>query len=157
MMTHFLALALIIALALLCGAATLYLLWFFLVVYEQVSQSRDLTLAFLALIAALSLHPDTAFISWWVIVLWLTKAAFVHGRAAFKRVGSTSTRLQVAQEALALFFLFALACTALHLSLGFAVLATLVIWSAVNSIAKRREWPLLMRTAGRTPTTPTQT
>lgn len=150
MTTVLLSFALLVAFALMAGAAFLFLAWS----KKGTPRLNFAIVAIAAVVAAvLAVHPTTAhamaFIAAWIIVLWLTKVAYVNTRTAFKRVGTTSTRLQATQEVSSMFFLFALACIALHISLGYAVLAALIVWPAVNAIAKRREWPQLMRTAGR--------
>ena len=153
-MTYLLTFAMVLGLALLIGAATMLLLRLLLVAYfayEKVarSHSRALTIAFVAIVTALAMHPDTAFFAAWVVILWLSKAAYVHTKKAFRRVGITSTRLQAAKEILGLGFLLALPCIALDVSVAFVVLPTLIVWLLANAIAKRRDWPRLMAIAGR--------
>ena len=149
MMTHLTALASLFALALLVGAATLLLLWLSRVAYEAMLKSRILAIVFLAIIAVVVLNPKTAFIAPLIVVLWFTKVAFVNARVAFKRVGATKNRLDAAVEVFFLNYLLTLACVALSISVAYAALATLVVWPLANAVAKRREWPQLMRTAGR--------
>lgn len=144
-----LSVAMLTGFALLVGAATLLLLWLSRVAYEAVLTSRVLAVAFLILFAVLVLNPKTDFIAPWIVLLWLTKVAFVNAMAAFKRVGPTKTRLDTAVEVFCMNFLLTLVCVALGISVAFAALVTLLVWPLTNAIAKRREWPLLMRTAGR--------
>ena len=139
----------LIGLALLVGAATLLVLWLSRVAYEAMLKSRVLAILFLAIIAAVVLNPKTAFIAPLIVVLWFTKVAFDNARMAFKRVGATKNRLDAAVEVFCMNFLLTLVCVALGISVAFAALATLIVWPLTNSIAKRREWPLLMRTAAR--------
>lgn len=150
MTTFLLSFALLVAFALMAGAAFLFLLW-----SKKRTRRANFAIVVLAAVVAavLAAHPATehvmAFIAFWGIVLWLTKLAYDQSRSACKRVGPTVSRLAAAQEIWGVFFLFVLACLAMHLSVAFAALATLVVWPLANAIAKRREWPLLMRTAGR--------
>lgn len=149
-MTDFLlTFASLIGLALLVGAATVILLWLSRVAYEAMLKSRVLAIVFLVIIAAVVLNPKTAFIAPLIVVLWFTKVGYVNARAAFKRVGATNTHLDAAVEVFCLNYLLTLACVALGISVAFAALATLVVWPLANAVAKRREWPLLMRTTGR--------
>lgn len=130
------------------------LMWLFLAAYGKVAKSSTLAIALAAIVAAvLAAHPATehvmAFIVFWAIVLWFTKVAYVNARVAFRRVGATKNRLDAAVEVFCLNYLLTLACVAIGVSVAFAALATLVVWPLANAVAKRREWPLLMRTAGR--------
>lgn len=147
-------LVLFIGFVVLIGTVAYPLMWLFLAAYGKVAKSRALAIALAAIVAAvLAAHPATehvmAFIVFWAIVLFATKLAYDQSRAACKRIGPTVSRLAAAQEIWGVFFLFVLACLAMHLSVAFAALATLIVWPLANAIAKRREWPLLMRTAGR--------
>ena len=149
-MGHFLlSIITIIGFALLVGVATMLLLWLFRVGYEVILKSRILAFVFLAIVAAVVLNPKTAFIAPLVLFLWFIKVAYVNAREAFRRVGPPKNRVDAAVEVSCLNFLLTLVCVALGISVAFAALVTLLVWPLANTIAKRREWPLLMRTAGR--------
>lgn len=120
-----------------------------LIVRRALRNDEQLRHGYIAFVLLLTLFPATVHLGWILAAITLTVLACDYVVILFNRFGPASTPIQALNEIWAMLFLVGLVCLAFSLPPFLPFVVTFLGWPLSNAIAKRREWPYLMETAGR--------